>query len=175
MPVNFPSFPSTNETYTFSSTVWTYNGYAWVVSSSAQSTGATGPQGPTGQAGSGSGVTGPQGPTGIDGVQGPTGPAGGGSGTTGPQGPTGLQGITGPQGSTGPGISVDRPFTEVFFSDGNLGITSSENFTFNPTYSNLVSGLSNSIIAGVYGPTDSISSAIIGGKENTISQPLHQL
>lgn len=34
MPLNFPSAPSTNDTYSFNSKTWTYNGTAWELNSS---------------------------------------------------------------------------------------------------------------------------------------------
>jgi hypothetical protein len=34
MPLNFPTSPSTNDTYSLGNKTWTYNGYAWDLSSS---------------------------------------------------------------------------------------------------------------------------------------------
>ena len=34
MPLNFPSAPSTNDTYSFNNKTWTFNGTAWELNSS---------------------------------------------------------------------------------------------------------------------------------------------
>ena len=38
MPLNFPSSPSANTTYTFSGKSWTYNGNAWAIDSTTLTT-----------------------------------------------------------------------------------------------------------------------------------------
>ncbi len=43
MPVNFPTSPALNDTYTYSGRVWKWNGKAW--ESISSSYGPTGPQG----------------------------------------------------------------------------------------------------------------------------------
>lgn len=61
MPLDFPTSPSLNDTYTSGSSSWRWNGTAWVALGMytvvTGPTGATGPQGPTGA----TGATGPQG------------------------------------------------------------------------------------------------------------------
>lgn len=71
MPIDFPSTPALDQTYSFGSRTWKYNGEAW--ESITTTFGPTGPTGPTG-------ITGPTGPTGaastITGPTGSTGPSG---------------------------------------------------------------------------------------------------
>jgi hypothetical protein len=56
MPADFPILPALNETYSYGSNTWTWNGTSWnLFRYSFNQTGATGPTGPTG-------------PTGIDGT-----------------------------------------------------------------------------------------------------------
>jgi len=45
MPANFPSSPATNQTYTFNSRQWRYNGSYWELDSVVLATGATGASG----------------------------------------------------------------------------------------------------------------------------------
>jgi hypothetical protein len=52
MPFNFPSSPSTGNTYSFGDIIWEYNGYAWE-KLDLLGTGIVGPTGATGQDGSG--------------------------------------------------------------------------------------------------------------------------
>jgi hypothetical protein len=40
MPLNFPSTPSTNDTYSFNGKTWTYNGSAWDLTSTTLTTSA---------------------------------------------------------------------------------------------------------------------------------------
>ena len=44
--INFPANPTASQIYTFNSSTWIYNGYAWVLN------GTIGPQGYTGATGS---------------------------------------------------------------------------------------------------------------------------
>ena len=82
---NFPSSPSSGDTYTLNSVTYKFDGTKWVrFSSSVGAQGATGSTGPTG-------------PTGPTGAQGAT----GAGGSTGPSGATGAQGAAGAQGATG--------------------------------------------------------------------------
>ena len=106
----------------------------------AGTSGATGPQGPTGN----DGATGPQGPIGNNGIDGATGPQGiqgitgptgsqGATGSSGAEGVTGLQGIQGIQGATGPtgndgatgpmGVAGNNGINGVTGSQGIQGIT----------------------------------------------------
>lgn len=49
MAIDFPSSPSTNDTYTYNGRTWKYNGEAW--ESVTVAYGPTGATGPTGSAG----------------------------------------------------------------------------------------------------------------------------
>ncbi len=64
MPLNFPSGPSVNDTYTYGGQTWKWSGTTWnlVIVTPTGPTGPTGPQGNT--------VTGPTGPTGGTGATG---------------------------------------------------------------------------------------------------------
>lgn len=56
MPLDFPSSPIVDQTYSVGSRTWKYNGVAWEqISTTFGPTGPTGPMGPTGPAGSGGG------------------------------------------------------------------------------------------------------------------------
>ena len=93
-------------------TAWFTTITGTVAYSTDGATGATGPQGATGNIGltGDTGATGPQGATGLQGLTGPSGPQGsiglagadGVDGVTGPQGATGSTGSTGASGATGP-------------------------------------------------------------------------
>jgi collagen type VII alpha len=101
MPIDFPSSPSSGQTYSFNSILWSWNNSvgAWerIFNGGATgSTGYTGATGPTGATGA-TGATGDTGPTGATGATGPT----GATGATGPTGSIGVTGATGPQGNTG--------------------------------------------------------------------------
>lgn len=76
MPIDFPTSPALNATYSFGGRTWSWNGSAW-----DSITAATGPQG----------IQGIQGTTGLQGFTGT-------QGLTGSQGTTGLQGTTGSNG-----------------------------------------------------------------------------
>lgn len=91
MPADFPLNPTTNQTYSFNSRLWRYNGAYWELDSIAVSTGATGATGIQGNVG-------PVGATGIDGTPG----SAGATGATGPSGSAGAAGATGITGATGP-------------------------------------------------------------------------
>ena len=115
MPLDFPSNPAVNESYTFNGRTWIWNGAAWdsynpgITAYVQAVNGLTG--GVTLAAGSGitlatSGktitfsTTGSGGGGGATGATGPTGPTGatGATGVTGPTGPAGSTGATGPVG-----------------------------------------------------------------------------
>ena len=70
--LNFPTGPTSGQTYTAATTTWTWSGTRWTVNAP-------------------SGTAGPTGPTGSNGATGPTGP-----GVTGPTGTTGSGGTTVP-------------------------------------------------------------------------------
>ena len=112
MAINFPSGPTSGQSFTANSTTWTWNGTSWNVQGTSGTTGSQGPTGPS--------VTGPAGvivqgtapsntsslwlDTSVAGIagQGPTGPTG--ASVTGPTGssltgPTGTGGATGPTGA----------------------------------------------------------------------------
>ena len=103
MPINFPNSPTSGQTYSYNSIIWSWNATvgAWerVFTGGASSAGTTGPTGPTGATGA-TGPTGSQGNTGATGATGSQGNTGA-TGATGPQGNTGATGATGPQGNTG--------------------------------------------------------------------------
>jgi hypothetical protein len=108
MPLDFPSNPSSGQTYSYNSITWEYNGVAWDKQGGG---GSIGPQGNTGATGA-TGATGPQGNTGATG---PAGPAGAGG--------TYYYQLTAP---TGPGITMgfrwmasDTGIEYVYINDGN--------------------------------------------------------
>jgi hypothetical protein len=78
MPINWPTSPALDDTYTFAGITWQYDGSGWrVLTTPVVTVGATGPTGPTGT-----------GATGATGTQGTTGPTGAGTvGSTGATGP----------------------------------------------------------------------------------------
>ena len=91
---NFPTSPSTNQTYTANSVTWKWNGHAW-----KRTTGVGAPTGPQGAQGH-QGVQGAQGSVGSTGAGGSTGAQGhqgrqGAAGTVGAQGAQGAQGVQG--------------------------------------------------------------------------------
>lgn len=45
MAINFPNTPALNDTYTFSEKVWTWNGFAWDLTTGGGNGGATGASG----------------------------------------------------------------------------------------------------------------------------------
>jgi hypothetical protein len=88
VPIDFPNGPTLNQTYTYGTQTYRWNGSSWRL----VRTSAVGPTGPTGAAGLDStaiGATGPTGPTGPAGSTGPTGAASTVVGPTGATGPTG--------------------------------------------------------------------------------------
>jgi hypothetical protein len=94
MPVDFPNSPTLNQTYTYNSITWQWNGVAWDNISS---------------------YPGPQGTTGPQGIQGTTGIQGFGfsqlQGTTGSQGATGIQGLQGTTGALSPYVTNAQTVT----------------------------------------------------------------
>ena len=97
MAFNFPSSPSSGDTYTANGFTYEYDGSKWIRKS--PSTGAQGSTGPTGAQGA-TGPTGAQGATAAQGAQGATG-ATGAQGAAGSNGSTGAQGAAGAQGAQG--------------------------------------------------------------------------
>ena len=97
--INFPTNPSTNDTYTLGNKTWKFNGSAWDLQ--PLTAGYTGSQGNIGYTGSkgDTGFVGSKGDTGYTGSQGYTGSTG--VGYTGSQGYTGSKGDTGFVGSKG--------------------------------------------------------------------------
>lgn len=95
MPIDFPAGPSLNQTYTYGTRKWIWNGSVWI-SRPSQLQGVQGIQGVTGFQGI-QGIIGFQGIQGIQGIIGNPGNTGiqGIQGVLGVQGQTGLQGITG--------------------------------------------------------------------------------
>lgn len=113
MPIDFPTNPTLNQTYTFGSRTWSWNGSAW--------DNVTTTLGPTGAQGT-------QGLQGTQGIQGLVGIQGFGfsqsQGTTGIQGLTGIQGNTGPQGTTGSYITtltIDSKTSNYTINTGDEG------------------------------------------------------
>ena len=94
--IDFPDYPTLNQTFTAIGSTWIWTGVTWDLV--RQATGATGPTGSTGPIGATGPSGGPTGPIGATGDIGPTGPAG----ATGPTGATGPAGATGSTGATGP-------------------------------------------------------------------------
>ena len=103
---DFPSSPSTNQTYTSNGVTFKWDGVAWrrITSTGAQGdTGAQGAQGAGGTNGT-NGTNGAQGAQGAQGHQGNNGAQGDdGNSVTGAQGDVGAQGAQGAQGASGGG------------------------------------------------------------------------
>ena len=97
--LNFPTGPTTGQTYSVSPTTWTWNGTRWTVNAPT----VTGPAGIAVQDTAPSSTSVLWLDTSVAGVmgQGPTGPTG--SGITGPTGPAST--VTGPTGWTGPSVT----------------------------------------------------------------------
>ena len=120
---DFPSSPSTNQTYTANGVSYKWDGVAWrrITTTGAQgatgSTGAQGAQGHQGATGSGA-----QGATGSTGAQGAT----GSTGAQGAQGHQGSLGLTGAQGDAG-----SRSYTVTNNGNSNYVIDGSSNPTLN--------------------------------------------
>jgi len=114
MPLNFPSSPSPNDTYSANNSIWQWDGIAWLKLPDPGPTGSQGAQGTSGSQGAqgaagAQGSTGAQGTSGSQGAQGAAGAQGssgaqgaqGSSGAQGAQGTAGAQGAAGAQGSSG--------------------------------------------------------------------------
>lgn len=96
MPIDFPNSPANNSTFTVGSTVYTWNGYAWISSTAAGSKGQKGELGTKGDAGI-QGIKGDKGDTGAQGIKGDEGIPG----TAAAKGDKGDKGFVGTQGTTG--------------------------------------------------------------------------
>jgi hypothetical protein len=93
MAINFPSNPTQSQIYTFNNSIWIYNGYAWVLASSAGTSGTSGTSGSgSGTSGSGAPGTSGSGSSGTSGI--------GFSGTSGSSGTSGI-GFSGTDGTSG--------------------------------------------------------------------------
>ena len=132
---DFPSSPSTNQTYTANGVSYKWDGVAWrrITTTGAQgntgaqcAAGAQGSQGSQGATGTGAqgatGATGAQGATGSTGAQGAT----GSTGAQGAQGHQGSLGLTGAQGDAG-----SRSYTVTNNGNSNYVIDGSSNPTLN--------------------------------------------
>ena len=129
---DFPSSPSTNQTYTANGVSYKWDGVAWrrITTTGAQgATGSTGAQGAQGHQGAtGAGAQGATGATGAQGATGSTG-AQGATGSTGAQGAQGHQGNTGSTGAQGDAGS--RSYTVTNSGSGAYVIDGSNNPTLN--------------------------------------------
>jgi hypothetical protein len=133
-------------------------------------TGATGAIGPSGDTGP-TGLTGAAGPTGVTGATGAIGPSGdtGPTGLTGAAGPTGLTGATGAVGATGPaGPTGATGASGVAGATGPSGATGATGATgiglLGPAGPTGPTG-----ITGATGPTGTVSNAVSGGLNRTLS------
>ena len=124
---DFPSSPSTNQTYTANGVSYKWDGVAWRRITTTGAQGNTGAQGAAGAQGA-TGATGAQGATGSTGAQGAT-------GTTGAQGASGSGGSTGAQGATGStgaqGDAGSRSYTVTNSGSSAYVIDGSNNPTLN--------------------------------------------
>ena len=160
MPLDFPTSPVLNQTYTFAGSVWIFNGSAWQL----QFSGTVGNTGPTGA----TGATGPQGNTGATGATGPQGNTGA-TGATGATGPVGdyvisLRGLTGAVGLTnGSGIGLSVSGNTLTFT--NIGVLSFNGLT------GAVTGVTTGI-ANTFGPLQSFTNGIsaAGGTFNELTR-----
>ena len=122
MPINFPSNPTTNQTFTSGSKSWSWNGTSWVSTTGAQAIGYTGSQGAQGSIGY-TGSQGSQGSIGYTGSQ----------GTQGSIGYTGSQGTLGYTGSAGgnniivqdEGSTLTSALTSMNFTGSGVTVTNS--------------------------------------------------
>jgi hypothetical protein len=114
MPIDFPTSPTLNQTYTFGGRTWSWNGFAW-----DNITTTFGPQGVQGTQGL-QGIQGTQGLVGIQGTQGTQGIQGE-QGLQGTQGLTGTQGNTGLQGTTGSGAQGTTGTQGLTGTQGAIG------------------------------------------------------
>ena len=113
---DFPSSPSTNQTYTANGVTYKWDGVAWRRITTTGAQGNTGAQGAQGVAGS----------TGAQGAQGVAGAAAA-QGAQGATGPTGAQGAQGHQGTTGSGGSTgSQGATGATGAQGNTGATGAQ-------------------------------------------------
>ena len=131
--INFPTSPSLDQTYTFGSRTWSWNGRSWIqVTTTTGAPGYTGSEGFTGSVGfDGSlGYAGSQGLVGYTGSEGFTGSVGYvGSGGLGYTGSVGTVGYTGSQGIKSvtmyqDGVLSIKGGTIRWYAPGDLTITS---------------------------------------------------
>ena len=166
MPIDFPTSPTLNQTYTFGGRTWSWNGSAWDnitttfgpqgTSGSQGIQGAQGIQGLTGVQGS-AGYVGADGSQGTQGIQGSAGYVGA-DGSQGIQGIQGVQGLTGVQGITGgtPALTQNPPSSptvgQTFFDtdDGRYYVWTGTEW-FEP-YNNLAGQQGLQGIQGTGGP-----------------------
>lgn len=99
MAINFPNTPANNDTFTVGSTVYTWNGFAWISSTASGAKGEKGEIGVKGDQGL-QGVKGDKGDAGVQGIKGDKGIPGtaaakGDKGDRGPVGPQGVKGFKG--------------------------------------------------------------------------------
>ena len=121
---DFPSSPSTNQTYTANSITFKWDGVAWRRITSTGAQGAVGAQGAAGSAGGAQGAVGAQGAAGAQGAT--------GSGSAGAQGAQGASNIVNVKdyGATGDGSTDDRAAIQsainaarvVFFPAGSYKV-----------------------------------------------------
>jgi hypothetical protein len=157
---DFPSSPSTNQTYTANGVTYKWDGVAWrrITTTGAQgnqgATGSTGAQGAQGHQGAtGSGAQGATGSTGAQGAQGHQGNTGGG-GSTGAQGATGATGAQGATGATGAqGATGSTGAQGAQGHQGNTGSTGAQGDAGSRSYTVTNNGSSNYVIDGSSNPT----------------------
>ena len=154
---NFPSSPSTNQTYVANGVTYKWDGVAWRRITTTGAQGNTGAQGTAGaqgaqghQGATGSGAQGATGPTGAQGHQGNT----GGGGSTGAQGATGATGAQGATGSTGAqGATGPTGAQGAQGHQGNTGSTGAQGDAGSRSYTVTNSGSGAYVIDGTNNPT----------------------
>ena len=171
--IDFPIPSYIGETYTFGTTTWTWNGYAWVGSGgSAGSAGTSGSDGSSGTSGMGSpGTDGSSGSSGTSGVglAGSSGTSGVGlNGTSGINGLPGSSGTSGFHGSSGtsgvgsPGSSGTSGSSGSAGSSGTSGVGSAGTSGANGSSGTSSSGVLN------YQQTAGTSVTINNGSTGTV-------